>query len=84
MLKSTLIVLPILYLCALLILSLKSKKPFKTLLITCGSGLLVLLLIHFTEPYIGFHLPLNLYTVGGSLALGIPGVICFLLMNVIL
>lgn len=81
--KIILIILPLVYLFTLLIIAAKSKKPFKTLLITCGTGLLSLLALHFAEKYIGFQLPLNLYTLGGSIALGVPGVICFLILNIV-
>ena len=49
-----------------------------------GSGLAALLMIHFTAQYSGVALPLNWYTLGGSAALGVPGVITLLLLQVII
>lgn len=82
--KGVAIILAVLYGLVLLILAACTEKAGKTLLFSCGSGLAALFIIHFTAQYSGVALPLNWYTLGGSAALGVPGVITLLLLQVII
>lgn len=82
--KVVAIALAVLYGLILLVLAACSRQMSKVLLLCCGSGLAVLLIIHFTAPYSGVTLPLNWGTVSGSAAFGVPGVITLLLLQVII
>ena len=68
----------------IIILSIKSRKPIKFLFLNAFFGILVLLLVHFTDTFTGVTLPINEYTVLGSSSLGVPSVIGFLILNFIL
>ena len=64
----------------ILIFSLISKKPFKTLLLNVLIGIMVLAIINLTEKYSGVRIPINVYTVFGCAVLGIPAIIGFLVL----
>lgn len=72
------------YLLAVLVLAVGSKKIMKTLTLTCFSGLALLLILHTTAKFSGILLPLNWVTAGISTAFGVPGVILLLLLNVLM
>ena len=65
----------------ILIISLKSKRAFKMLLLNACLGLIVFGVIYFTRQYTGVNLNLNEFTFLGSAFLGIPAIIGFLLLN---
>ncbi len=79
---AVLIILGITYI-YILVLSIKSRKPFKFLFLNALSGVLIICLIRFTQKYSGVFLPINQYTIIGCSTLGIPAVIGFLILNFI-
>ena len=69
-------------LCALVFL-VRTKKPFRNLLLSAAIGLAALLAVHFTGPLTGVELPLNPWSVLCSAAAGIPGVLLMLGMRMV-
>lgn len=67
----------------ILILAIKTRKPFKCLFLNALCGILVIVLLNLTKKYTGVLIPVNEYTVIGSATLGIPAVIGFLVLNLI-
>ena len=68
----------------ILILSIKSRKPFRFLFLNALCGVCVILLINLTQKFTGVFIPINQYTVVGSSTLGIPAIIGFLILNFII
>ncbi len=68
---------------AVFVFAVKSKRVFKTLLLNSFSGIVVLIIINLTSKFTGVHIPLNYWTVGGSVLYGIPSVCLFLLLPMI-
>lgn len=77
------IVLSVFALCVLFF-AIKSHKFFKTLLFNAFLGISVLAIIDLTAKFTGMYIPLNWYNVGGSAVFGIPAVILFLIMQIII
>ncbi len=67
----------------IIIFSLKSGKPFRTLLFNAFISLCIMTIINLTEKYSGAYIPVNVFTVSGVAALGIPAICGFLILNVI-
>ena len=67
----------------ILILSIKSRKPFKFLFLNALSGILSICLIGLTKKFTGVFIPINHYTLIGGSTLGIPAIIGFLVLNLI-
>lgn len=82
-LKYILISILALFSITLLIIAIKSKKPFRFIIFNGLIGVAVLLILHFTQKYTGINLPVNQYTVVGSVSLGVPSIIGFLISNII-
>ena len=68
---------------ALLICAAKTRKPFKSLMLSAFIGVSVLALIDLTAKFTGVHIPINQYTVAGSALFGIPAVCGFLILPII-
>ena len=68
----------------IIIISVKSKKPFKFLLVNAFFGVAILLIVSLTKRFTNVVLPINEYTVIGSSVFGIPCVIGFLVLNIFL
>lgn len=67
----------------LLVKLLKEKSAKKILCWSCFSGIVSLFILCFVgEKYVS-TLPINLYTVGTSAILGVPGVILLMLTKII-
>lgn len=66
-----------------LILASRTKKAFKYLLINGFFGLFVFFILYLTKNYTGIFLPLNLFTFLGSILLGVPAIIVFLILGLI-
>ncbi len=82
-LKISVIILISLSALFILIFSFLSKKPLKMLFLNLLIGLTVLALINLTEKYSGVKIPINIFTVVGSGAFGIPAIIGFLILPLI-
>lgn len=67
----------------ILVYSLVSRKPFKTLLLNAFLGVMALAVVNLTSKYTGAFIPLNEYTAVGSSVLGLPAVCGFLLLKFI-
>lgn len=80
---AVLILLGITYL-YILILSIKSRKPFRFLFLNALSGILIICIISLTKKFTGVIIPVNEYTIIGSTTLGIPAIIGFLILNFII
>jgi len=59
-------------------------KSIKRLFLNGIFGLLILAVIDITAKFSGVYIPLNIYTVLGTVGFGIPAVIGFLLLPLIL
>lgn len=68
---------------AILLLAIRSRKFFKTLLINGILGILAITVIDITSKYSGVYIPVNYYTVGSSAVFGLPGVFGLLIANFI-
>ncbi len=68
----------------ILIFSTRTKKAFGLLLLNSFLGILVFGILYFTKKYTGITLALNKYTVFGSITFGIPSVIGYLFLNLLL
>lgn len=66
-----------------LILASRTKKAFKYLLFNGIFSLFVFFILYFTKKYTGIFLPLNVFTFMGSILLGIPAIIVFLILGLI-
>ena len=77
------VVLSVFTLCVLFF-AIESHKFFKTFLFNTFLGISVLAIIDLTAKFTGMYIPLNWYSVGGSAVFGIPAVILFLIMQIII
>ncbi len=68
---------------AILIVAIKSRKPFKFLILNAIIGFTLMLILHFSEKFTGIKFPINQYTAIGSSVFGIPAIIGFLIFNLI-
>jgi hypothetical protein len=59
----------------------KNKNPYRTALISSGSGLLCIILVNVTSVFTGVSLAYNFYTAACAAFLGTPGVILMLLLR---
>lgn len=71
------------YAIALLVVTIKQKRFFKTTFIWAITGLVLMLVINLTSPFSGINIPSNPWTVGCSAAGGVPGVIMILMFRTI-
>lgn len=69
---------------AIFIIAIKSKKPLKFLFFNSLVGIGILFVLYFTKKYTGTYLPINQYTLIGSAVFGIPAIIGFLILNILL
>lgn len=67
----------------ILFFAIKSRKFLKTLLFNAFLGIGILALIDLTGRFTGIYIPVNLYSVAGSGAFGIPAVCGFLVLQII-
>lgn len=70
-----------LYFILYIVFAYKTEKFLKNVLISALVGSGIYLLFHFFGGYLGFSMPLNLYSLLTSVFGGIPGVIILLLCN---
>lgn len=67
----------------ILILAIRSRKFFKTILFNAFLGIGALAIIDLTSKYSGVYIPINYWTVGTGGLLGIPGICGVLISNFI-
>ena len=79
-----LIVLLSVFALAVVFFCIKSHKFFKTLLFNAFIGVCVLAIIDLTAKFAGMFIPINPYTVTGSAVFGLPAVVFFLVLQVII
>ena len=60
------------------------RRPVRSLLVSALCGAAGLAAVALLSPLTGFSLPLNTFTAGCSVILGLPGVILLLVLNVFL
>ena len=76
-------ILTIIFISLILLIFIFSKKGFKMLFFNIILGLIMLFIINLTAKLTNVYIPINQFTVGGSVAFGIPGIILFLIMQLI-
>lgn len=81
LLKISFIILLSVYAVLLLLFCAKSGKFLKTLLLSAISGLAVMVVINLTSKISGVSMPVNFWTVTGSMSFGIPGVLGLLILR---
>ena len=69
------LIISFIYLFLYLILAAKTNKFKKTIFGTTVIGVALLVAVHISGCYLGFMVPLNLYTVSFSALTGLPGVV---------
>ncbi len=74
----------LIYVFALLIIAVKTNKPFSTMAGGAATGIAALAVVDLTSTFTGVFIPLNVWTVSSSAAFGIPGVISLLIVNKIM
>ncbi|MBR7132819.1 MAG: pro-sigmaK processing inhibitor BofA family protein [Clostridia bacterium] len=67
----------------ILIFAIKSKKPFKALILNAILGVAVLGIVDLSSKLTGVYIPINEYTVLGSSIYGLPAICGFLLLRFI-
>lgn len=82
-LKIVFITLCILYALVYLYFAFKTKKPLKTILFFSFLGVVMLFIINQTSSFTGVNIDINKYTLIGSMATSLPGIISFLLLNLV-
>ncbi len=70
------------YIIAILITYLKSKRFFTAFLLTALQGICSLFAVNVVGQYISVHIPINPYTLGVSSIGGVSGVIMMLLCDI--
>ena len=68
----------------ILFFALRTKKIFKTMLISAALGISTLLILYFTSSLTGFTIQLTPLTLGVSGVFGLPGVVAIVLCKMIL
>ena len=67
-----------------LFLCVRSRHPFRLFLEMVLSGIFLLFLFHWALNLLGMALQVNLYSMAAAAVLGLPGIVCILLFNVLL
>lgn len=83
LLKIIFIIMSAVYLCFYIYYAYKIGKPFKAITFYALLGVTLLFVINKTSQYTGVCLDINFYTLIGSCATSLPGIITFLLLNII-
>lgn len=68
---------------AVFICAVKGGKPLKSLLLNAFLGIAVMAVIDLTSKFTGVHIPVNQWTVLGSVGFGVPAVCGFLVLPII-
>ncbi|MBE6776774.1 MAG: hypothetical protein E7542_01500 [Ruminococcaceae bacterium] len=79
-------ILGIMILCFLIIfiLAARERKLLKFILSNAFFGVVTFLIIYLLKDFIGIKLALNWYTVSSASVLGVPAVLLFLFLNLII
>lgn len=72
-----------LFLLVLLILHIKSRRPFRSAVINALIGLAAFAAVNLTVRFTGVRIPVNIYTVPGCAVFGIPAVMVFVIFQVL-
>lgn len=67
----------------ILIMLITDKKPLGKILVSIAVGPVILLIIKLTAVFTGISIPINYFTLIGSLVFGIPAIISFLILKII-
>lgn len=68
----------------LLILHIKTRKPFRSLILHSALGLAFLAAVDLLSFFTGIAIPINAYSLTSSAVFGMPAVCGFLILNLIL
>ena len=82
--KTLLFILILLFGFIIILFSVFNKKPLRTLIFNAFLGVGLLAIINLTSFFTKIYIPLNLYTLVGTTAFGIPAVFCFLILNLLI
>lgn len=82
-LKVVFIVLCVLYFMFYIYAAFKTEKPIKTILFYAFVGVVTLFIINQTSSFTGVCIDINKYTLLGSCVASIPGIITFLILNLV-
>jgi len=80
---SAVLVLSISYL-IIIFTAIYTGKAIKRLILNAIFGLAILGLMDITAKFSGVYIPINIYTVLGAAGFGVPSIICFLLLPLII
>lgn len=83
-LKYSVIIVCVLCFLVALIMAARQKKICKYILFNAFLNVLIFLIIYFLKGFVHIELPLNLYTIVGVLVFGVPAIIGFLVLNLII
>lgn len=78
------IAISVMYLILLVLFSILTRKPFKTLIYNASIGLFAFIMIDLTAFLTGVWIPINDYTVVISLLGGVPGVVLLIIARFLL
>ena len=82
--KIVLIIVISLFSALLLLFSILSKKPIRTLIFNAFMGIVTLAIIDLTSKFTNVYIPINIYTVSGSAVFGIPALCGFLILKILI
>lgn len=83
LLKIIFIIMCAVYFCFYTYYAYKTGRPFKVIIFYALLGAILLFVINKTSQYTGVCIDINVYTLIGSCATSLPGIITFLLLNLI-
>ncbi|MEG1887165.1 MAG: pro-sigmaK processing inhibitor BofA family protein [Oscillospiraceae bacterium] len=69
------------YLICLLIFAIRTKRPVSALVISAVVGIAALIMVNLTSEFTGFHIAVNPWTVGTSVAFSLMGVLSLVLVR---
>ena len=81
--KSLFLVILVAYLFFYIVFAIKSGEFKKSVMRTCFLGPVLLIGLHILGCYLGFKLPLNIFTISFSAFTGLPGVLLIALLDFI-
>ena len=79
--KSLFLIISVIYIFFYVVFAIKSGEFKKSIMRTCFLGPLLLIGLHILGCYLGFNLPLNIFTISFSAFTGLPGVLLFSLLD---
>ena len=67
----------------LVVLHIKSRRPFRSALINALLGLAAVAAVNLTAHFTGVRVPINIYTVPGAAVFGIPAVAASIIFQIL-